>query len=102
MCIVHCAAKFSSWQFKRNILGMMIVLGKRCINLCPEKCIIFQWNGMEWGSGYLKALERGNNVLRPKRFCEADRVNLNAILSQNLKCFNLRNIYAICNLRNIT
>ena len=39
--------------------------------------------------GYLKALERGNSVPRPKGFCEADKVNCFAVLSQNLKCHDL-------------
>ena len=37
---MYISAKFSNWHFKRNILGKMIVLGNRCINLCPEKCIL--------------------------------------------------------------
>ena len=38
--------------------------------------------------GYLKALERGNSVLRPKGFCEADKVKSLVFLSQNLECHN--------------
>ena len=36
-------------------------------------------------AGYLKALERGNSVPRPKGFFEADKVKSFAVLSQNLK-----------------
>ena len=39
--------------------------------------------------GYQKALERENSVLRPKGFCEADKVKLSAVLTQNPKCRNL-------------
>ena len=42
--------------------------------------------------GYLKALERGNSVPRPKGFCE---VNFFAVLLQNLKCGNLRVIHTL-------
>ena len=35
-------------------------------------------------AGYLKALERGNSVPRPKGFCEADKVNFFSVLLQNL------------------
>ena len=33
-------------------------------------------------TGYLKALERGNSVPRPKGFCEADKVKLFAVFWQ--------------------
>ena len=32
--------------------------------------------------GYLKALEHGNSVPRPKEFCEADKEKNSAVLSQ--------------------
>ena len=38
------------------------------------------------GAGNLKALERGNSVLRPKGFCEANKVKLFAFLSHDPKC----------------
>ena len=34
--IIYIFAKITNWHCKRNILGKMIVLGNRCINLCPE------------------------------------------------------------------
>ena len=37
------------------------------------------------GAGYLKALERGNSVPRPNRFCEAKKVKFSAVLLQNPK-----------------
>ena len=30
---MYISAKFSNWHFKRKILGKMIVLGNRCINI---------------------------------------------------------------------
>ena len=39
MCI---SAKFSNGHFQRYIFGKMTLLGNRCINLWPEKCIISQ------------------------------------------------------------
>ena len=36
--------------------------------------------------GYLKALECGNSVPRPKEFCEAKKVNVFAVLLQYIKC----------------
>ena len=44
---------------------------------------------LHWQPGYLKALERGNSVPRPKGFCEPIKVNFSAVLSQNLNCCNL-------------
>ena len=41
-------------------------------------------------AGYLKALERGKSVPRPKEFCEAEKVNFYSVLSQNPNCWNLR------------
>ena len=41
-------------------------------------------------AGYLKALERGNSVPRPKGFCEADKLNFSAVLLQNQNCRDLR------------
>ena len=40
--IMYISAKFWNWHFKQNILGKMIVLRNRCINLCPEKCNLGQ------------------------------------------------------------
>ena len=45
-------------------------------------------------AGYLKALERGNNVPRPKGFCLADKVKFFAVLLQNTNCPNLHIIDA--------
>ena len=41
-------------------------------------------------AGYQKALERGNSVARPKGFCEANKVELSAVLPQHPKCCDLR------------
>ena len=41
-------------------------------------------------AGYQKALERGNSVRRPKGFCEAYKLKLSPVLSQNPKCRDLR------------
>ena len=40
--IAYISAKFSYWQLKRNILGKVMVLGNRCINIFSEKCILGQ------------------------------------------------------------
>ena len=40
--IMYISAKIFNCNFKRNILGKMIVLHIQCINLCPEKCILGQ------------------------------------------------------------
>ena len=39
--------------------------------------------------GYQKALERNNSIPWPKGFCEADKVKISSVLSQNPKCRNL-------------
>ena len=53
------------------------------------------------GAGYLKALERGNSVPRPKEFCEADKVKFFAVLSPNLKCCDSRVIGTLIFYENI-
>ena len=39
---MYISAKFSKWHFKRDILGKILVLGNRYIELCPEKYILSQ------------------------------------------------------------
>ena len=39
---MQLSESFSNWHIKRNILGKVLVLGNRCINICPEKCILSQ------------------------------------------------------------
>ena len=45
--------------------------------------------------GYLKALERGNSVMRPKRFCEANKEKITTVLLQNPKCRNLHIMHTL-------
>ena len=35
--IMYISARFSNWHLKRDILGKMILLFNRCLNLCSEK-----------------------------------------------------------------
>ena len=39
---MYILAKVSKGHFKRNILGKMILIGNKCICLCPKKCILSQ------------------------------------------------------------
>ena len=62
--------------------------------------VIVQWKLHPY-AGYQKALEHGNSVPRPKGFCEAYKVKLSAVMSQNPKCWDLRLIDILIFYKNI-
>ena len=62
MCL---SANFSNGHFKRNLLGKMLVLGTRCINIYPENCILSQIPiaCQEMGSTQLKCVPTSSSTM---------------------------------------
>ena len=48
-----------------------------------------------------KALERGNSIPRPNKFCDTDKVNVFAVSSQNIKFYDSRVIDTLLFYENI-
>ena len=86
LCVVNQCNFRGLFNPLEHFIGKLFCVTVHLRPLISSWC--WWWQG-PW-PGYQKALERGNSVPRPKGFCEADKVKLSAVMSQNPKCRDLR------------